>query len=155
MFNVAVIRMKDIIKYLIGIIFIMTIIYISRIFYKKTSDSKLERNFNSGARIFTSNSMLKCISDTMPVVSALEEKINAKKEKNENDIFERVLKTEISSLSIVEESKDSSTENEDIENDIVENIEENINNSNEKNVELARNKFAYTKYNKQSHSRKL
>ena len=95
MFNVTVLKMKDIKKYLIGMLaIIVIIILISRYFLQINNEQKRI------PKIVLENSMIGCLEQTIPTISMTEED---KQEiiKQEN-FLQAVLKTQISSMQSIE-----------------------------------------------------
>lgn len=115
MFNVAVLKMKDIIKYFIGIIItVLIVVLISKNFNKDTKEEKIVQEVKSGVRILSQNSMLNCIEQTMPVVADLNKEYNdiAKEDdipKNQ-DFLEGILKSQLSSIKGIEKIEEKNIE---------------------------------------------
>ena len=110
MFNVTVLKMKDIKKYLIGMLaIIVIIILISRYFLQINNEQKRI------PKIVLENSMIGCLEQTIPTISMTEED---KQEiiKQEN-FLQAVLKTQISSMQSIEniEEKKEKKEKEESE----------------------------------------
>ncbi|MCI8412260.1 MAG: stage II sporulation protein P [Clostridia bacterium] len=115
MFNVAVLKMRDIIKYFIGIIItVLMVVLISRNFNKDTKEEKIVQEVKSGVRTLSQNSMLNCIEHTMPVVADLNKEYNdiAKEDdipKNQ-DFLEGILKSQLSSIKGIEKIEEKNIE---------------------------------------------
>lgn len=103
MFNVTVLRMKDIIRYIIMIIIaIILIISISKIFALIKKDDK-EKEQNQEEKI-SFGSFIKCLDKTIPAISIIDEENEQTQEnKKEKNYLEEFLKTEISSIKGMEE----------------------------------------------------
>ena len=71
MFNVTVLKMKDIIRYFIGIIgTILIIVIISKNFNKSSNDKrKIVQEVKNGIELLSKNSMTSCLDKTMPVIA--------------------------------------------------------------------------------------
>ena len=72
MFNVAVLKMKDILKYLVGIVItILLVIFVSKGLKKdgKEKDNIIIRKLETGINLFADNSMLFALDEAMPVVA--------------------------------------------------------------------------------------
>ena len=116
MFNVTVLKIKDIVKYLVGtIILIGIIVYTTRFFAYKPNEQKIEKKQEKVSITETlkirSNTLKKCLNKTIPVMAELEkEKESKKTTNNENKIFESFLETEISSIKGMEETEKNQTE---------------------------------------------
>ena len=119
MFNVTVLKIKDIVKYLVGtIILIGIIVYTKRFFAYKPNEQKIEKKQEKVSITETlkikSNTLKKCLNKTIPVMAELEkEKESKKTTNNENKIFESFLETEISSIKGMEETEKEKNQTED------------------------------------------
>lgn len=119
MFNVTVLKIKDIVKYLVGtIILIGIIVYTTRFFAYKPNEQKIEKKQEKVSITETlkirSNTLKKCLNKTIPVMAELEkEKKSKKTTNNENKIFESFLETEISSIKGMEETEKEKNQTED------------------------------------------
>ena len=119
MFNVTVLKIKDIVKYLVGtIILIGIIVYTTRFFAYKPNEQKIEKKQEKVSITETlkirSNTLKKCLNKTIPVMAELEkEKESKKTTNNENKIFESFLETEISSIKGMEETEKEKKQTED------------------------------------------
>lgn len=119
MFNVTVLKIKDIVKYLVGtIILIGIIVYTTRFFAYKPNEQKIEKKQEKVSITETlkikSNTLKKCLNKTIPVMAELEKEKESKKTINsENKIFESFLETEISSIKGMEETEKEKNQTED------------------------------------------
>lgn len=119
MFNVTVLKIKDIVKYLVGtIILIGIIVYTTRFFAYKPNEQKIEKKQEKVSITETlkirSNTLKKCLNKTIPVMAELEkEKESKKTTNNENKIFESFIETEISSIKGMEETEKEKNQTED------------------------------------------
>ena len=119
MFNVTVLKIKDIVKYLVGtIILIGIIVYTTRFFAYKPNEQKIEKKQEKVSITETlkirSNTLKKCLNKTIPVMAELEKEKEPKKTtNNENKIFESFLETEISSIKGMEETEKEKNQTED------------------------------------------
>ena len=110
MFNVTVLKMKDILKYLVGIIITITfVIYTSRYFSSTKNKKEEEKKIQSKIEIFKFGNLTSCLDKTIPTISNIN---NEKKEINQKDekkastnYLEEFLKTEISSIKGIEKSE--------------------------------------------------
>lgn len=119
MFNVTVLKMKDIIKYLVGIIItISLVIYATRYFSSIKNKIKEENKKQSKIEIFQIGSLTSCLDKTIPTMSNVNEENNNKENKK---YLEQFLKTEISSMNGIEKleeiSKTEDTKTENIDNE--------------------------------------
>lgn len=144
MFNVTVLKMRDIIKYLVGVIITMSvIIYTTR--YFSTTRKKIKENAQeTKLKIegFQSESFIGCLDKTIPIISDINEEYKEiekenQEEKESRNYLQEFLKTEISSIKGIEElekqsKKDNLKQNEEKkENENNQNQQENINNKND------------------------
>ena len=127
MFNVAVFKLKDMIKYLVVMtISILLVIFPTRYFYSKRKEKNISIDIGKIVDLFMSNTYLNVIETQIPIIKEAEAK--DVQEKNQNkDYLEGFLETEISSLKILKNSdKNNEVENEEIkeENQDTENKEQ-------------------------------
>ena len=156
MFNVTVLKVKDILKYLVGIIItIGIIIFTARYFSYIKKDNAKEKQITeqSKIKIFKFGNLTGCLDKTIPTMSNLNEEYNKiekdNKETESKNYLEEFLKTEISSIKGIEEAeqtekvktKDGQTKLED--NKIEENNEQTDTQESEK-VTLASNQAVKT-----------
>ena len=127
MFNVAVLKMRDIISFFIGVLLVLIVlIIISKNFELKKKENKLIEGVKGKISILSENNMLGCIDKTIPVVGKViknNENVekNANKEVNlfsEENILKTMLKTEISSIKYIEETNSKNNTEDSIENTI-------------------------------------
>ena len=136
MFNVTVLKMRDIFKVIIGITFLVVVVLgISKIFHKDTKEnSKGVQKIENGIKALSQFSMINCMDQTIPTMSSInEESKNIAKEddqKENKNILQEMLKTQISSVNAIEESEEITNK----ENN--ENIQENEKNQTEENQEI-------------------
>lgn len=154
MFNVTVLKMKDILKYLVGIVLTVLVVF----FISKGLESRNKENNNGndiigklekGISFFSENSMLHALDETMPVISNVNEeykniaKEDDEKEKNKN-ILQAMLGIQISSINgmeNIEEEKNKELEEakktEEENNSKEENVENKENSGEEENQTVA------------------
>lgn len=123
MFNVTVLRLKDIKKYLVGILFTIILIIIATKFFS----SKKENTIKTENKIETivskqiqniENHMLKSgISQTIPTISNINEEDETEslevKEIERNNILESILTSEINVMKQLKKSKENNIDNEE------------------------------------------
>lgn len=136
MFNVTVLKMRDIFKVIIGIAFLVVVVLgISKIFHKDTKEnSKGVQKIENGIKALSQFSMINCMDQTIPTMSSINEEYkNIAKEddqKENKNILQEMLKTQISSVNEIEESEEITNK----ENN--ENIQENEKNQTEEKQEI-------------------
>ena len=127
MFNVTVLRLKDIVKYIICIFVLILLIFSITNYFSgtKKNTEQVTQKVENVTNQLSSHSLLSCLDATLPVVASINHSEENEKEKlSENDILESMLKTQISSIDEIQNMEVS----EEVE---TENTEE------EQNVELA------------------
>ena len=141
MFNVTVLKMKDIIKYILGIfILILIIIFATNTINKGKSKQKPEneiiKNVEKGIQGLTSNTFLGCLEQSIPVMGNINNKDNNQENKNNISQFKNILGTQISSIKSLEtqENEDNSTEIAE-EKTEEQKAQENLTNTSTNNVE--------------------
>lgn len=136
MFNVTVLKMRDIFKVIIGITFLVVVVLgISKIFHKDTKEnSKGVQKIENGIKALSQFSMINCMDQTIPTMSSINEEYkNIAKEddqKEDKNILQEMLKTQISSVNAIEKSEEITNK----ENN--ENIQENEKNQTEEKQEI-------------------
>ncbi len=136
MFNVTVLKMRDIFKVIIGITFLVIVVLgISKIFHKDTKEnSKGVQKIENGIKALSQFSMINCMDQTIPTMSSINEEyknIAKEDDKKENkNILQEMLKTQISSVNAIKESEEITNK----ENN--ENIQENEKNQTEEKQEI-------------------
>ena len=138
MFNVTVVKMKDVFKYIFGIIFtIIMVVTISNVFGKREEikDKKLN--------LLSEINLNKCLDKTLPAIANVNDEYNKieqenKNEKiNENNYLELFLGTEISSIKGLKNiEKQASIDNDEKKQENVENTDS-VQNTEQTNLELA------------------
>ena len=120
MFNVTVLKMKDIIKCLVGIIIAVAFITITTRYF---SSSKQDENKNNGTIItqisktlenFINNKLTEGLEETMPVLSVTNQPVkeaNAEIKQDDNEILKKMLASEIDSIEIIKNQEENNVEN--------------------------------------------
>lgn len=118
MFNITVLKARDLIKYLAGmIIAIIAIILISKTFSKtKIKQSVIEKEVKSKIGILSEKSILSSLGQTMPAIKSInKEQKESQKEntkKDNNDLLEAMLYTQISSIKGIEKMQENTKKQE-------------------------------------------
>ena len=125
MFNVTVLKMRDLIKYLVGIIVTtIIVIFATRYFLslKSTNNETKSKNLNISAKNLSEDTLKKPLDDTIASLREINNKSkeNIKEEKDKRDYLEGFLETELSAIKGMKENK---TEE---ENELKEENNENI-----------------------------
>ena len=106
MFNVAVLRMRDIFKYFAGILLVgLAITMISHSFSKKTEETKVDENLKKGLSFFSENSLSFCLDQTIPTISEVNEEYRSvakEDDPEDHDLLQAMLNTQISSIKGIE-----------------------------------------------------
>ena len=125
MFNVAVLKMKDIIKYFIGggILILLVVIAVK---YFTSAKEKSEIKTQIIPTSISQNSLLGCLDQTLPVVSEINEASTENQtndgtivaeEDNKKNFFQEILKTQISSIEGMEQTEEKQTTNNNTNNE--------------------------------------
>ena len=102
MFNVTVINIKDIMKYLVSLTLIITMILVLTRYFSTLNDSE-EVKFKISDKFeeITNNSYVSCLDKTIPCIENVNEEINkiAKEDdETEDDLLKKLLKVELSQI---------------------------------------------------------
>ena len=120
MFNVTVLRLKDIVKYIICIFVLILLIFsITNYFSSMKKNTKdVTQKIENVTNEISNNSLLSCLDATLPVVASINNDEEKEQENlNENDILKSILETQISSIKEVQNAEEVSEEK-DNEEDI-------------------------------------
>lgn len=124
MFNITVLKARDLIKYLAGmIISIIAVILISKTFNKtEIKQSVIEKEVKSKIGILSEKSLASSLDQTMPAIKSInkEQKEIQKenKKKDNNDLLEAMLYTQISSIKGIEKMQENTKKQEVKEEEI-------------------------------------
>ena len=104
MFNVTVLKIGDIIKYLVGISIIVMLMVFTARYFSSTKENKNTKNF----KILQANSLTKCMEQEIPAMASVnsENDTQEKNETSQNNYLEQFLKTEISSIKGIQEAEE-------------------------------------------------
>ena len=117
MFNVTVLKMRDIIKYLVGIVLTLVLVIFSARFF--SSKNLNEKQNKIKIKKISMGNMTTCLNEVIPCINNNENKIlengNTEiKQNNKGKILENILNTEISSIKMMSESEKEKVENSEI-----------------------------------------
>lgn len=146
MFNVTVLKMRDIKKYLVGIIItIFVVIFTARYFSSlKNNDSSEKSKLQIKFQFASTNSLTKCLDKTVPTISYINE--GNDKEKKENNIIsntnylERFLQIEIASIKQLEEGDNNQSLKQENKEDTEESnqvVAQDVENKDDSEIQLA------------------
>lgn len=104
MFNVTVLKIGDIIKYLVGISIIVMLMVFTARYFSSTKENKNTKNF----KILQANSLTKCMEQEIPAMASVnsENDTQEKNETSQNNYLEQFLETEISSIKGIQEAEE-------------------------------------------------
>lgn len=104
MFNVTVLKIGDIIKYLVGISIIVMLMVFTARYFSSTKENKNTKNF----KILQANSLTKCMEQEIPAMASVnsENDMQEKNETSQNNYLEQFLQTEISSIKGIQEAEE-------------------------------------------------
>ena len=104
MFNVTVLKIGDIIKYLVGISIIVMLMVFTARYFSSTKENKNTKNF----KILQANSLTKCMEQEIPAMASVnsENDMQEKNEISQNNYLEQFLQTEISSIKGIQEAEE-------------------------------------------------
>ena len=104
MFNVTVLKIGDIIKYLVGISIIVMLMVFTTRYFSSTKENKNTKNF----KILQANSLTKCMEQEIPAMASVnsENDTQEKNETSQNNYLEQFLQTEISSIKGIQEAEE-------------------------------------------------
>ncbi len=136
MFNVTILKMRDIVKYFFGLLLLLFIItIISKNFVKKNNETKLAEKIEKKASAISEENLIKCVETAIPLIPEVNEEYEASEDIETNfeseSFIEYMLKEQISSIKATDLKEDNIEEIQEIEklnNDTENNkSEENVN----------------------------
>ena len=145
MFNVTVLKMRDIVKYLAGIAFTIIIVMIVTQYFGKIDKKEKEATNKMHLNILSEINLSACLDKTLPAISELNEEYNKIEQENEkiseNNYLEMFLETEISSINgfknIEKQEKSDNRENNNTKEGNNVNTEKNNQTTEQTNLQLA------------------
>lgn len=115
MFNVTILKMRDIIKYIIGLLTtIIVVIVVSKFFSKENkgnNENKIVNEVKNGISMLSEQSFLGCFEQAVPTMANLNEeysKVAKEDDHSREDILQGVLETQISSIKGIENMENAS-----------------------------------------------
>lgn len=103
MFNVTILKMKDIKKYVVGMLAVLIVIITVSQYFPKIIKEK-----RSSLKWVTQNSMIECLEQAVPTMASVNEeykKIAKEEEITEDKFLQGILKTQISSMQGIEKAE--------------------------------------------------
>ena len=145
MFNVTVLKMRDIVKYLAGIAFTIIIVMIVTQYFEKIDKKEKEATNKIHLNILSEINLSACLDKTLPAISELNEEYNKIEQENEkiseSNYLEMFLETEISSINgfknIEKQEKSDNRENNNTKEGNNVNTEKNNQTTEQTNLQLA------------------
>ena len=113
MFNVTILKMKDIIKYIIGIIItILIIVFVSKQFQNNKNEEKIVNKVENGINMISEQSLLSCFEQVVPTMANINKEyseIAKEDDHSKEDLLQGILKTQISSIQGMESNENQET----------------------------------------------
>ena len=109
MFNVTVLKMRDIIKYfLVMILTILIILIISKVINKENKEEKIINDVTKTVTSVTNQNFVSCLDTTIPVIEQLNHQVEIKEKnkKSNNTFLEQFIGTQISAIKTINEMDD-------------------------------------------------
>ena len=109
MFNVTILKMKDIIKYIIGIIItILVIVFVSKQFQNNKNEEKIVNKVENSISMISEQSLLSCFEQVVPTMANINKEyseIAKEDDHSKEDLLQGILKTQISSIQGMESNE--------------------------------------------------
>ena len=113
MFNITVINIKDIIKYLVTFTLIIVIIVgITRYLIGLKDNANISNELNSKINFISQNSFLACLDETLPAIEHTNEEINkiaSEDDEEQVDILHKILQVELAQIDAKQEEVPQNT----------------------------------------------
>ena len=113
MFNITVINIKDIIKYLVTFTLIIVIIVgITRYLIGLKDNANISNELNSKINFISQNSFLACLDETLPAIEHTNEEINkiaSEDDEEQSDILHKILQVELAQIDAKQEEVPQNT----------------------------------------------
>lgn len=128
MFNVTILKMKDIIKYIMGItITIIIVVFVSKQFQNSKNEKNIINKVENGINMITEQSLLSCFEQAVPTMANINKEyseIAKEDDHSKENLLQSILKTQISSIQGMESNENKEkTENTNNVNSTQENTE--------------------------------
>ena len=132
MFNVTILKMKDIIKFILIVISIIILLFFivkvaSNLF---KGDNNIFKAIGESISSFSKNNMIGCLDMSIPAISSIKENEKTEKDKEENTLLKGILESQITSFKTIEESEYELAKEDENENN---------NSTSDNNTEVATN----------------
>ena len=121
MFNVTVLKMKDIIKFILIVLYVIILLFFivkvaSNIF---KGDNNIFKTIGESISSFSKDNLIGCLDMSIPAISSIEGNEKTEKEKNkENALLKGILESQITSFKTIEESEyEIAKDNEELNED--------------------------------------
>ena len=121
MFNVTVLKMKDIIKFILIVLSVIILLFFivkvaSNIF---KGDNNIFKAIGESISSFSKDNLIGCLDMSIPAISSIEGNEKTEKEKNkENALLKGILESQITSFKTIEESEyEIAKDNEELNED--------------------------------------
>ena len=115
MFNVTILKMRDIIKYFIGLLTtIIVVVVVSKFFSKdekNNNENKIINEVKNGLSMLSEQSFLGCFEQAVPTMANINEeysKVAKEDDHSREDLLQGVLETQISSIKGIENMENAS-----------------------------------------------
>ena len=115
MFNVTILKMRDIIKYIIGLLTtIIVVVVVSKFFSKdekNNNENKIINEVKNGLSMLSEQSFLGCFEQAVPTMANINEeysKVAKEDDHSREDLLQGVLETQISSIKGIENMENAS-----------------------------------------------
>lgn len=131
MFNVTILKMRDVLGIFLGLtLTILIIVIISKNFNKETEEKNIIDNVKTQIVSLSENKLLHCMEEVIPGMlnmnNEYKEAVNEEDPKEENNILQTMLKTQISSIEAIEQIELENTTETEKEKKTEENNEVNL-----------------------------
>lgn len=148
MFNITVLKLKDLLKYIIALVIILVIVFfITKTFSKEyKNENKIINQLKNGVDLLRQNSLISVLEQAVPIIANINEeykKIAKEDDHSKEDLLQGVLETQISTIKAMEDEEQKSqnvnknngeTSNENTNEEEINEVQENNTNTGESAV---------------------